>query len=202
MDLEVTKKMERLFDFINFDSKPSDKDQVLVLAKKYVDLTCQGKHMIEKYNLFSESAFTESEHNASEKLPELLEKVQSHLKTILDGIIDPKKASAPIKLKGVKTITFKNHEMIEEFKAEKIWEEKITLEAEKRISETALIELMINEKVALKKIKKCRYCGDYFYHAKKLDCSDNCGNSYRQKGFQESQKTGKKKKKTDLSIPK
>ncbi len=192
MNLEE-KKMGQLIEFINFRYNSNDKDHVLSLARKYIGLTCQGEHAIEKYNHFSRSTFPGGEQNASEKLPELLEEVQIHLKSILDGIIDPKKASAPIKLKGVKTITFKNHEMIEEFEAEKIQEEKVTPEAEKRISEAALIELIIKEKVALKKIKKCRYCGKYIYDAKKLDCSVKCGNSYRQIEY-------KKKQKTDPSI--
>ena len=202
MDREETKKMLQLIEFVNFDNKSNDKDYVLSLARKYVDITCQGEHAIEKYNHFSRSTFPGGENNTTEKLPELLEKIQTHLKTILDGIIDPRKALAPIKLKGEKTIRFKNHEMVEEFDAEKIWGQKIALEEEKRIAEAALIELIINEKVELKKIKKCRYCGNYLYDAKKLDCSIKCGNSYRQKEYQKSHKTGKKKKKTDPSIPK
>lgn len=188
-DLEENKKIEQLFYFVNFKRKIKEEDQFM-LAKKYVDFAYQGEEAIEKHNSFTRSTFLGVEDDEPGKMLKLLENLQKHLKTILDSIIDPQKHSNPIKLKGVKTISFKNKEMVEQFESEKIQNKEITLATEKQISESVFIEMITIDGILLKRFKKCGHCGAYFYHAKKIHCSKECGNIYRQRKYQK----GKSKK--------
>ncbi|MCD4714371.1 MAG: hypothetical protein K8R73_13905 [Clostridiales bacterium] len=181
-DISNNKKMDRIFDFVNFNNETGDKDQVLVLAKKYVDFAYPRDEESKKFQDLSH-LFVGSE-DSDDKLSELLMGLPRHTKMILQGIIGPKKKSISIKLKGVKTIAFKNQEIVENFESDKIQSKKISLFTEKKVLEAAFMAIISNREILLKRFKKCRQCGKYFYHSKMVDCSKRCGNLYRQREHQ------------------
>jgi len=185
-DLDSNKKMDKFFDFVNFNSQIEDKDQILVLAKKYVDFAYSSDEVSEKSQaLFL--LFVDSEDNDN-KLSKLLMDLQKHTKSILNSIIASKKKSISIKLKGVKTITFENQEIVENFESDKIQNKKIVSATEKKVLEAAFMTMISNREILLKRFRKCRQCEKYFYHYKMKDCSERCGNLYRQRKHQKKKK--------------
>ena len=176
-----------MLDFVNFNSGTKDKDQFLVFAKKYVDFAYQDEEALKKYHSLSESLFDGVENTESEKISKLLKNLQKHLKTILNSVIAPQKTSKEIQLKGVKTVKFKNQEMIEVFKSEKIQNTKMTLVSEKKNLESAFIEMLINSDVVLNWFKKCQNqkCTKFIYDRKKKYCDSRCRSSRSQRDYQE-----------------
>jgi hypothetical protein len=102
---------------------------------------------------------------------------------ILDSIIDPQKESEPIELKGTRTNSFKNQQMVEIFETEMPKSKKVSFTIEKKVMEASFIDLISNEEFVLKRFKRCQNdrCGKYIYEPKKLYCSDRCSNAYRQR---------------------
>ena len=182
-NINVDKKMEKLLDFVNFDSKSEDADQFLVFAKKYVDFAYQDEEALKKHQILTKSTFSKDEANGANEMLGLLEDLQAHLVKILDSIIYSKIKSEPIEIKGVKKITFKNQKMVETFETEKIKTSTISLETEKKIMEASFVDLLSKDEIAIKRFKRCQNdrCGKFIYKVKKLYCSDRCGNAFRQR---------------------
>jgi len=185
-NLEKNKKMNQIFDFVNFNTETGDKDQVLVFAKKYVAFAYPRDEESKKFQDLSH-LFVGSE-DSDNKLSKLLMDLQKHTIIILQSIIGAKKKSISIKLKGVKLITFKNQEIVENFESDKIQSKKISLVTEKKVLEAAFMAIISNREILLKRFKQCRQCGKYFYHSKMVDCSKRCGNLYRQREHQKKKK--------------
>ena len=181
-DFNVGEKMQQLFSFVNFNTKTSDEDQFLTLAMKYLSFAYSGKDVSEKYSAMS-SLFIDSEGNKSDELPKLMVELQDRMIQILVNIIEPQKKIDPIKLNGIRTISFKNQEMVEIFETEKTKENKISLSTEKKSMETSFIDLISKDEIVLKRFKRCKNdkCEKFIYEVKKLYCSDQCGNAYRQR---------------------
>jgi len=178
------KVQENFFEFINFETQNMDRDQLLLFAKKYVGFACQSDEAIEKFNLFVSSTFDDCNDDVYEKRIRLLKAVQQHLRDKIESIINSSEVPIVIEQKGTRTIKIINNEIIEEFSPERIRNKKMTMETEKQIVEIALGDMILNEKLLLKRFKKCGHCGNYFYHAKMLFCSTKCANASRQREYQ------------------
>jgi hypothetical protein len=181
-NFSLDKQMKKLFLFVNFDTKTNDEDQFLTLAMKYLSFAYPWKDVSKKYSAMS-SLYIDAEGNKSEGLPKLMKKLQKRMVEILESIIDPQKESEPIELKGTRTISFKNQQMVELFETEIPKSKKISFPTEKKVMEASFIDLISNEEVVLKRFKRCQNdrCGKYIYEPKKLYCSDRCSNAYRQR---------------------
>jgi hypothetical protein len=182
-DLTLDRKMEKIFSFVNFNTKTKDGDQFLTLAMKYLNFVYPTKEINKRYISMS-SLFIDSEGNQLDELPKLLVKLQARLIKILESIIGSQKKFAPIKLKGIRTISFKNQQMVETFENENIQTKKISFGAEKKMMEASFIDMISNDEIVLKYFKRCQNdrCKKFIYEPKKLYCDDRCGNAYRQRG--------------------
>lgn len=181
-DCSAPEKMENLFSFVNFNAETSDEDQFLTLAMKYLSFVYPGKDVSEKYAAMT-ALYIHSEGNKSEGLPKLMKKLQKRLIEILDSIIQPQKKITPIKLKGVRTISFKNQELVEKFETETPISKKVSFPIEKKAMEASFIDLISKDEIVLKRFKRCQNdrCEKFIYEQKKLYCSDRCSNAYRQR---------------------
>ena len=175
-------KLEKLFSFVNFNTKTKDEDQFLTLAMKYINFVYSSKEAAEKHTAMS-SLFIDPEGNKTDELPKLMMKLQNRMVKILESIIGPQKKSDPIKLKGVRTVSFVNQQLVETFETENIQAKKISFLTEKIMMEASFIDMVSKDEIVLKRFKRCQNdrCGKFIYEAKKLYCSDRCGNAHRQR---------------------
>ncbi len=192
-DSSSSQPNKALFDFVNFDSKTIDQDQLLVFAKKYVDYAYQGDEAKEKFRYFSDATFDEDDDNEFQKRVRLLKGLQIKLRELLDSIMASKEQPFEIKQQGTRTIKFSDDEFVEVFESDRIDNQDMRPKAEKQNAESALVDMITNNQLQVRQFKKCDHCGNYFYHAKMLFCSPSCGNAFRQKKWQQEQKKKKSK---------